>query len=106
MAKSLSNLSDNLIEGTHKIKCKNCHCFLEYESVNDNLIKYKYLSWNENHSNKIDEELRKRFKNTFKFCNNNSNKFILVLRKGVFSYEYMDGWESLMKHHCLKERNL
>ena len=108
MANSLSNLSDNLIEGTHKIKCKDCHCFLEYESVKDNLIKYKYLSCNENYTNKIDEELKKRFKNTFKFCNNNnsSNKFVLVLRKDVSSYEYMDGWESLMKHHCLKKRNL
>ena len=36
---SLSNLVDNLAEGIHKVKCKDCNCFLEYESVNDNLIK-------------------------------------------------------------------
>ena len=36
---SLSNLADNLAEGIHKVKCKDCNCFLEYESVNDNLIK-------------------------------------------------------------------
>ena len=29
MATSLSNLVHNLIEGIHKIKCKNFHCFLE-----------------------------------------------------------------------------
>ena len=39
MATSLSNLVDNLTEGIHKIKCKDCDCFLEYESVKDNLIK-------------------------------------------------------------------
>ena len=43
MAVSLSNLVDNLSEGIQKIKCKDCDCFLEYESVKDKLIKYKCL---------------------------------------------------------------
>ena len=42
MASLLSNLVDNLAEEVHKIKCKDC--FLEYESVKGNLIKYKCLS--------------------------------------------------------------
>ena len=44
MATSLSNLADNLMERIHKIKCKNCDCFLEFESMKGNLIKYKCLS--------------------------------------------------------------
>ena len=40
MARSLSNLADNLAEGIHRIKCKDCDGFLEYESIKDNLIKY------------------------------------------------------------------
>ena len=32
----------------------------------------------------IDEELKKRFKNTFKFFNNDINKSILLLRKDVY----------------------
>ena len=59
MATSLSSLADNLTEGIHKIKCKDCGCFLEYESVQDNLTEYKYFSCNQDYFNKIDEELKK-----------------------------------------------
>ena len=89
METSLSNLVDYLTEGIHKIKYKDYDCFLEYESVKDNLIKYECLSRNKNYSNKIVEELKKRFK-TFNFSNNDINKFILLLRKGVYPYKYMD----------------
>ena len=93
MTTSLSNLADNLAEVIHKIKCKDCEYFLEYESVKDNLVKCKYLSCNKDYSNRLDEKLKKRFDNTFKFSNNDTNKFILLLlylRKGVYPYEYMD----------------
>ena len=39
MAGSLSNLLDNLAEGIHKNKCKDCDCYLEYGTVKTNLIK-------------------------------------------------------------------
>ena len=39
----------------HKIKCKDCDCFLKYNSVKDNLIKYKSLYCTKNSANKIDE---------------------------------------------------
>ena len=39
MASSLSNFVDNLAGGICKIKCKDCNSFLEYEIVNDKLIK-------------------------------------------------------------------
>ena len=90
MTTSLSSLVDNLTEVIHKITRQDCDYFLGYESVKDNLIKYKCLSCNKNYSNKINEELKKRFKNTFEFSNNDINKFIFLLRKGVYPYEYMD----------------
>ena len=45
LASSLSNLVDNLTEGIHKTKCKDCGCFLEYKSEGI-LIIYEYLSCN------------------------------------------------------------
>ena len=89
VASSLANLLDNLAEGIHKIRCKDCDCFLEHESVKDNLIEYKCLSCNKNYSNKLGEKLKKRFKNTFRFSDNDINKFILLSRKCVYPYEYM-----------------
>ena len=67
IASSLSNLVDNLSEWIRKIKYKDCDCFLEYESVKDNLIKYKCLSCNKDYSKKLDEELDKKFKDTLSF---------------------------------------
>ena len=90
MASSLSNLVDNLSAEIHKIIFKYCDCFSAYQSVKDNLIKYKCTSLNKNYLNRIDEELKKRFKNTFNFSNNDINKFILLLRKSVYPYEYMN----------------
>ena len=58
MASSLSNLVYNLAEGIHKIKWKDCDCFLEYESVKDNLIKYKCLFCNNDYSNKLDDPVK------------------------------------------------
>ena len=102
----LSNLVDNLTEGVHKIKCKDCDCFFEYESVKDNLIKYKCLSCNKGYSNKTDEELIKRFKNTFKFSNIDINKFILLLRKGVYPYEYINDWENFNETNLPEKEEL
>ena len=63
----LSNLLDNLTEGIHKIKRKDCDCFLEYESAKDDMIKYKSLSCKKDYSNKIDEELRKAIRKYLSF---------------------------------------
>ena len=70
--------------------------------MEENLIKYKCLSCNKNYSNEINEELNKRFKDTFKFSNNDMEKFSLLLRKSLYPYEYMDDWE---KFDFIKKKN-
>ena len=41
----------------------------------------------------------KHFPNIHKFCNNNFNKFILLIRKGVYTYESWIVVKDLMKPH-------
>ena len=52
MVTSLLNLVDNLTEVIHKIKRQDWDCFLEYERVKGNLVKYNSLSCNKNYQKK------------------------------------------------------
>ena len=47
----------------------------------------------------------KKFKNTYSFCNSDLNKFILLLRKGVYPYELWIAGKDLMKHHYHAKKN-
>ena len=40
----------------------------------------------------INNKLTERFSNVYEFCGYDMNKFITLLRKGVYPYEYMDEW--------------
>ena len=37
-------------------------------------------------------ELSEKFYNTYQLCNKDLNKFALLLRRGIYPYEYMDNW--------------
>ena len=39
------------------------------------------------------KKLNRNFRNTYNFCNKDINKFMLLLRKGVYPYQYMDDWD-------------
>ena len=59
------------------------------------MIIYKCLSCNKCYWKKLNEELETKLKNTFKFSNTDINKFILLLRKDIYPYEYMDYLEKV-----------
>ena len=68
------------------------------------------LSQSINEISRIDRKITydaliEKLSNTYQLCNKDINKFPLLLRKGVYSYEYMDSWKSLKKNHYLV-RNL
>ena len=90
---SLSKLVDNLSEGIHNNKCVDCNSCLDYIKIKNEKLLLKCFNCNNYCKKKFNQDLTKKFKNTYSFCNNDLNKFVLLLRKGVYPYEYMDSLE-------------
>ena len=84
MSSSLSTLVDNLSEGLHSDKCTDCKSCLDYMSIKGNLLIFRSFECKKNFEKKFNEEFIKRFANMYEFCNKDINKFILLLRKGVY----------------------
>ena len=93
MDTSLSKLVDNLTDNIHNdkcIKCKSNLCFVK--AINEKLIS-KCIDCEKEYEKEFNKELIERFANTYKFCDNDLDKFIMLLRKGVYPYEYIDEWD-------------
>ena len=98
MSTSLSTLVDNLSNRIHdKHICDSCGYNLEYiRRKKSGKLLFKWFNCKRESFEKFDEEdLIKKFKNAYRYCNVDIDKFMLLLRKGVYRYEYMDDWDRL-----------
>ena len=88
-----SSLVDNLSE-TYSKKCrdKNYKSRCDFIRLKNNKFYYKCNKCKKRQLKPINE-LIKKFPNLYQFCNGDINKFVSLLRKAVYPYEYMDSWE-------------
>ena len=93
MSSSLSNLADNLSEGLHNDRCIGCKSYLDYITTKDEQLIFRCFECKKNCKEEFNKEVIKRFANIYEFSSGDINKFILLLRKDVYPYEYMDCWE-------------
>ena len=88
---SLANLTDNLSE-LNRQECKKCHENCKYIKQKVDVLIYRCKECNRK-SYKSSNPVNKIFSRIYRFCNNEPIKFTLLLRKGVYPYDYMDCWE-------------
>ena len=93
MSSKLSDLVDNLSEKIYWDNCTDCKSRLDYMTTKDNQLIFGCFDCKKNYQKDFNKDLINSFANKYQFCNGDINKFVLLLRKGVYPYEYMDSWE-------------
>ena len=107
MQSKLSNLVDNLSEITKRecLKCLETKIKSEcgFIGLKNDRLHYKCKECGKKCTKSING-LVKKFPSICQFCNDDLNKFVLLLRKGVYPYEYMDSWENFDETSLLDKK--
>ena len=82
----LSKFVDNLSEGLHNNRCAGCKSSLDYMINKDEKLIFRCFTCERNYEKDFNKELIERFAIIYEFCNGDLNKFILLIRKGVYPY--------------------
>ena len=93
MATSLSKLVDNLTESIHNDKCDNCESNLCFVNATNETLTFECVDCKKEYKKEVNNKLKESFSNVYKCCGYDMNKFISLLKKGVYPYEYTDDWD-------------
>ena len=108
MSTSLSELVDNMSGIFNSIECKSCIEKIKINSeccfvgLKNNRLIYKCKECKEEWKRPINK-LIKNFPSVYQFCKGDLNQFVMLLRKGVYPYEYIDSWEKFDETALLSE---
>ena len=92
MSTSLSSIVDNLSDGFHCGKCLDCKSPLDYMITRDDQLIFRCFEYKKNFQKDFNKDLINRFGNIYEFCNKDINRFVLLLRKETYPYEYIDSY--------------
>ena len=99
MNDSLERLVDNLSE-INKCKCHNeslKSIKVTYGKSNNRKIIRTTCKFCKSRQDQQHHRLTSKLPNTFTLCRNNIEKFLLLLRKGVYAYEYMNSTDKFIE---------
>ena len=103
----------DLVDNLSQINNKDCKTCVERKNIKsecnfigfkNNRLNYRCKECKETCTKSINELIEK-FPRMYQFCIGDINKFVLLLKKGVYPSEYMDSWEKFNETSLLPKKD-